>query len=117
MSEAIFSKTYETIVPTKKETAIAGQSIKLLNSYMKSTQHPMFELLSKGRQGKQITIPNSALHLLVDILALMAQGDAVALIPFHAELTTQEAADLLKVSRPYFVELLEHGKIPFRKVG
>lgn len=48
-------KTYETIVPTKTEAALAEQTIKVLMPYMKSTKHPMFELLAKGRKAKQIT--------------------------------------------------------------
>ncbi len=64
-----------------------------------------------------VVIPEKALHLLAMILSSMAQGKAVSLVPADSELSTQQAADLLHVSRPHLVKLLEAGSIPFKKVG
>ena len=68
-------------------------------------------------EGHQVELPTSALRLLVDILAELAGGNAVKVVPIHAELTTQEAADLLNVSRPHLVKLLEDGALPHHKTG
>ncbi|WP_299430890.1 helix-turn-helix domain-containing protein [uncultured Meiothermus sp.] len=64
-----------------------------------------------------LVLGQDVLALLQEILTQTAMGRSVAVIPRGAELTTQEAADLLKVSRPFLVGLLEAGEIPHRKVG
>lgn len=65
----------------------------------------------------ELQLPKAVTPLLIHLLTEMAQGNAITLIPVHAELTTQEAANLLNVSRPHLVRLLEDGKIPFHKAG
>lgn len=107
----------ETVMPTEKDAALAEQSSRILASYIQSTRVPTIQLIKKGKDPEQVSLPPAAMRLLVDILTQMAEGSAVSLIPIHAELTTQEAANLLNVSRPYLVALLDDGKIPYRKVG
>lgn len=62
-------------------------------------------------------IPRKALEFLSYILSIMAEGKAISLIPSESELSTQQAADMLNVSRPHIVKLLEQGVIPFKKAG
>ena len=66
---------------------------------------------------KTIELPAGAVKVLQAILEDMASGRAVTIVPQSAELTTQQAADFLSVSRPFLVQLLEQRKLPFRLVG
>jgi excisionase family DNA binding protein len=75
------------------------------------------QISDERNEAHTVELPTSALRLLVDILSELADGNAVKVVPIHAELTTQEAADLMNVSRPHLVKLLEMGDLPFHKTG
>ncbi len=73
--------------------------------------------LRSGDGDEDLTVPREAAELLMRILGSIAAGQPVTVIPDHAELTTQQAADILNVSRPHLIKLLEEGKIAYRLVG
>jgi excisionase family DNA binding protein len=70
-----------------------------------------------GGQEVSVTVPREAFELFLEVLGQMANGNAVTIVPVQAELTTQQAADLLNVSRPFLIALLDERKIPYRRVG
>lgn len=67
--------------------------------------------------GTAVALPAAVRELLAQLVHEMARGKAVAVLPMDTDLTTQEAADYLNVSRPYLIKLLEAGEIPFTTVG
>lgn len=116
----ITSEYSDTVTPTPADVALAQESSRALSRLLTDEKEGALQVRIKpddAPEAESITIPRSAFRLLTKILNEMAQGNAVTLIPIHAELTTQQAADLLNVSRPFLVEQLENGTIPFRKVG
>jgi len=112
---SITTHALEVVAPSKREAMLAEASYKVLSKYMHLSRVPTLKII--GKNHVEVAIPPNALRLLVDILGEMAAGHPVSITPVVEELTTQEAADLLNVSRPYLVSLLEDGKIPHRKVG
>jgi excisionase family DNA binding protein len=70
-----------------------------------------------GPDGNEVEIPASAFAALQAVVRAMAQGLTITLIPHDKELTTKEAADILGVSRPFLVRLLDRGEIPYHRVG
>ncbi|GAB5100463.1 helix-turn-helix domain-containing protein [Caballeronia sp. GAWG1-1] len=108
----------ETTLPVEREVQVAGEGQRTLAAYLSTGfQTQRIQIYDDHEKAHQVELPTSALRLLVDILAELADGNAVRVVPVHAELTTQEAADLLNVSRPHLVKLLESNALPFRKTG
>ena len=107
----------QRVAPSQTDALLAQETSRRLAALLDKEPTYQLQLLHDGQPGEVLAVPASAMQLLADILAEMAQGHAVALTPIHEELTTQQAAGLLNVSRPFFVQLLEKGELPFRKVG
>jgi excisionase family DNA binding protein len=104
----------EPIIPDRADVDQARAAIKQLGKLEPTTGSVVIE---DRAHRMHAVLPVAAVRLLQDLLREMAQGHAISLVPMHAELTTQQAADALNVSRPFLVKLLETGALPFRKVG
>lgn len=105
-----------TQLPTSQEAEEAKITSRALSKYAHN-ERLRLKILNDSKDAEDLILPGYALNLLLDILTEMSKGNAITVMPIHAELSTQEAAEILNVSRPHLVELLEQGKIPFRKVG
>jgi len=102
----------EPVIPTTDDVRLAKKSSLQLSPLLGRNLSVCI-----AETGEQVEVPAVAMRLLYDLLLAMAEGNTVTLIPIHAELTTQHAADLLGVSRPFLIKLLEENAIPFRRVG
>ena len=114
---AMTTRTREPIVPTAQDAAIAREASRMLAPYVEHLENLRFQVGEEKKVTQKLLLPATAVRLLLDLLTEMAAGNAITLIPVHAQLTTQQAADVLNVSRPFLVNLLEQGKIPYVKVG
>jgi len=104
------------VTPTGDDAALARKSSEQLAAHLGEREG--IRLQVKGdRASEELVLPASAVRLLVRVLEEMGRGNAVTLTPIGAELTTQQAADLLNFSRPHLVKLLDEEAIPSRKVG
>jgi len=70
-----------------------------------------------GPDRESIPIPESIYNILLQVIGYMRQGKGVSVVPVMQELTTQQAANLLGVSRPFLIEILNRSEIPFHKTG
>jgi len=104
----------ETFVPSETDIANAKEFSRAVARDIDPTS--VITIQSTG-DGRSIEVPKNVFDVLVKTLAIMAEGKAFSLIPVDKELTTQQAADILNVSRPFLSKVLDLGEIPHRKVG
>lgn len=109
----------EPMRPDEAEVSAAVDALPGVRDYL--ARHPgrgQVRLIVDDEHAEEtLAVPRAAVELLARVLAHMAAGQGVSVVPAHAELTTQQAADVLNVSRPFLIGLLEAGEIEYRKVG
>lgn len=110
-------KKIDSIIPSNKDIELAKQSSRTLAGLLNKKAKTFDLELSDSNGTKKIVLPAYAIKILSDILTQISLGNAVTIVPLHAELTTQEAAEILNVSRPFIIKLLEDGKISYKMVG
>lgn len=106
-------RPYGPVVPSARDAKLARDASSLLA--------PMAKRDLRARVGPKgdatLVVPAAAVQALVVVLTEFARGNAITIVPVESELTTQQAADVLGVSRPFLVKELDAGKIPVRMVG
>jgi excisionase family DNA binding protein len=102
--------------PADQQAQVAALS-RALEDMVKAPKRRAPKCQLVGPNGKTTSIPASVFYVLERVAEIMARGDSITVVPVGKEVTTQQAADLLNVSRQYLVRLLEEGRIPFRRTG
>lgn len=112
---ALLDQTRQPLVPTPSETLIAREALPRLEAIAETGGDIRVRVLESA--DVVVPLPAVVVKLIVSVLAAVAEGKPVSVIPSDAALTTQQAADLLNVSRPYLFRLIEAGEIPFDRIG
>ena len=103
-------------VPTESDRALAKESRGIMKDCLSESGSCQVKIFVDGVE-REMRVPMTAMRLLTEALRQIAMGKAAVVLPLDAEISTQQAADILNVSRPYLVNLLEENEIPFRRVG
>ena len=107
-----------TILPSAEEMALAKLSSQELSAVIESNGVAQkINIVDRIGKTHEVTLPASALKMMIEVLTQLGNGNSVNITPIHAELTTQEGADLLNMSRPTFIKLLDSGAITYNRTG
>lgn len=104
-------------IPSEAASRVAQEAVRAFSTYSRSHRPSHVEVRADGDGVTSVTVPVEAFDLLVEVLTHLANGHGVTVLPVRAELTTQQAADMLNVSRPFVIKLLDSGALPYRKIG
>ena len=105
-------------LPSAEEIALAKLSSQELSAVLEANGDVQnFSVVGKDGETHSVQLPASAVKLMIEVLTQLGQGNSVNITPIHAELTTQEAADMLNMSRPTFIKLLDSGDLPYARTG
>jgi excisionase family DNA binding protein len=108
---------HELTIPTERDARLAGEASRTLDASGGIGQSLTMQIVKAGKKGAALELPPIAAALLKTMLKEMAAGRAVTIVPIDAEITTQQAAEILHVSRPFVVGLIDKGELPARMVG
>ncbi|WP_025740452.1 helix-turn-helix domain-containing protein [Salinivibrio socompensis] len=107
-----------TKLPSAEDIALAKLSSQELSAVMETNgEAQKINVVDKSGKTHEVTIPSSALNMMIEVLTQLGHGNSVSITPIHAELTTQEGADMLNMSRPTFIKLLDANEIPYSRKG
>jgi excisionase family DNA binding protein len=110
----------DTAEPDEHDAQLARDALVRVRRFLQEHPggpHQAVRVIAEESGAEQLTLPRSVVEAVAGILAHMAAGQSVSVVPHNAELTTQQAADLLNVSRPFLVGLLDAGEIEYHRVG
>ena len=112
------SAALQPVQPDREDIVTADAALSTVKAYLSVHRQDTDVVRVRVEEDDDVlTLPRAAVEVFTQVLAYMAAGHGVVVVPVDAELTTQQAADLLNVSRPYLIGLLEAGAIDYRKVG